>query len=72
MLGGDAHHTVLVKGELVTTLLNHLDIVYHIISLTYYSSLIFFQAWTLLCLSSKGQKCHMSKWPLMTTLSLPS
>lgn len=43
MLGGDAHHTVLVKGELVTTLLDHLDIVYHITLLTYYSS-IFFQA----------------------------
>jgi len=26
MLGGDAHHTVLVKGELVAILLDHLDI----------------------------------------------
>jgi hypothetical protein len=28
MLGGDALHTVLVKGELLTTLLDHLDIVH--------------------------------------------
>ena len=44
MLGGDARHTVLVKGELVITLLDHLDTVYHVTPLTYYSSLILLQA----------------------------
>ena len=37
MLGGDAHHTVLVKGELVETLLDHLDSVHrftHLLSLS--------------------------------------
>jgi len=29
MLGGDAHHTVLVKGELVATFLDHLVTVHH-------------------------------------------
>jgi hypothetical protein len=35
MLGGDAHHTVLVKGELVSTLIHYVDIIHHLTHLLF-------------------------------------
>lgn len=40
MLGGDAHHTVLVKGELIATFLDHLGIVHHFTHLLIYLSIL--------------------------------
>jgi hypothetical protein len=41
MLGGDAHHTVLVKGEPVAAFLQHLEIVHNLTHILY--PLLFYQ-----------------------------